>query len=475
MMEREGEGSGSAAGPGASAPGASALESGLPGESPRERGSRFPADEDPAAGGETLSGDAARARARDALAQRPGLAEMVRLWELSHTGIAPSSTSFFYSGALDAGGRPRDPGWLGQWSVWGQGAATRFSGSEDRLTIDGDVTTATLGFDSRGERLLAGVALAYSKGRGTYAEPHTLGGSVASALTSLHPFAEYRFNDRVSVWGILGHGAGSFTLTPKEAQSGIETDLSTTMAALGGRGVLGARSAGEAEYRLVLRSDARFTRTDSAALANLGGATGATSRVRLVLEGSGSLPLGGGVLSPTLEAGLRHDGGDAETGAGVELGGGLAYTSGRFSVQAGARGLLVHRDAEYEEWGMSATARLGPREDGRGLSVDLGSTWGTAQSGVESLWGAEDPTDMARSGEFEAGQQFRARLGYGFNGYRGRVRWQPYVEADAGENGSRALGLGVKMASGKRIEAELRFRTSASERHTIGMQGALRW
>ena len=54
------------------------------------------------------------------------------------------------------------------------------------------------------------------------------------------------------------------------------------------------------------------------------GATGATSRVRLTLEGGGSLALPGErSLAPTLEAGLRYDGGDAETGVGLEVGGGL--------------------------------------------------------------------------------------------------------------------------------------------------------
>ena len=49
----------------------------------------------------------------------------------------------------------------------------------------------------------------------------------------------------------------------------------------------------------------------------------------------------GGALTPTLEAGLRYDGGDAETGAGVEIGAGLGYAAGRFAVQINARGLVI--------------------------------------------------------------------------------------------------------------------------------------
>ena len=259
------------------------------------------------------------------------------------------------------------------------------------------------------------------------------------------------------------------------------------------------RTGGAGRFELALRSDALLTNTESEAVEGLVGAQGASSRVRLVLEGSGSLPVAGGVLRPTLEAGLRYDGGDAETGAGLEVGGGLGYASGRFSVQVNARGLLAHRDEAYEEWGVSGSVRFTPRTDGRGLSVDLGSTWGAVQSGVQSLWSTENASGLGRSGGFEAAQRFQAQLAYGFDGRKGRARWQPYLATDAGQNGSHALRFGLKMTSGQHIEAGLEIGTSASgpgrlragglergpgapgaraadaSRETIRLQGSLRW
>ena len=415
-----------------------------------------------AGSGATVGGEAAKGRLRGLLTELLGLSDIERLAALSDIEAEPLNTSFFYSGAPHGTGGARGPEWLGQWSAWGRSAATRFSGAEGKLAVDGDVTTATVGFDTRRERLMAGVALAYSEGRGTFAQPGASGGAIASTLASLHPFAQYRFNERTSVWGVLGHGTGALTLTPQGAASGVETDLSTSMAAFGGRGVLSVRSAGEAQLQFALRTDGRFTSTVSDAVENLGGARGATSRVRLVLEGRGSLPLLGGVLSPTLEAGLRHDGGEAETGAGLEIGGGLGYASGRFSVQVNARGLLAHRDEAYEEWGVSGSVRFTPRKDGRGLSVDLGSTWGAAQSGVQSLWSAGHASGLAPAAQFQAAQRFQAQLGYGFDGRKGRARWQPYLKAEAGENGSHALRFGLKMTSGKHIEAGLEIAMGAS-------------
>ena len=58
-------------------------------------------------------------------------------------------------------------------------------------------------------------------------------------------------------------------------------------------------------------------------------------------------------------------------------GGGLGYSAGRFAVKLNARGLVAHRDAAYEEWGLSGSVRYTPREDGRdtirgrGLDRDL--------------------------------------------------------------------------------------------------------
>ena len=47
--------------------------------------------------------------------------------------------------------------------------------------------------------------------------------------------------------------------------------------------------------------------------------------LRLGLEGAwrGIGTAGGGTFVPVLEVGLRHDGGDAETGFGIDVGGGL--------------------------------------------------------------------------------------------------------------------------------------------------------
>ena len=114
--------------------------------------------------------------------------------------------------------------------------------------------------------------------------------------------------------------------------------------------------------------------TESEAVTNLVSADAQTRRLRLSLEGSREVKLGGGsVLTPSLEVGLRFDAGDAETGSGVELGGGLRWTnSGGLTMEVRARGLIAHEERDYEEWGMSASLALSPGEGARGLSMRVG-------------------------------------------------------------------------------------------------------
>ena len=441
----------------------------LPDESSWAQSDRLNAETPGPAGGGTSGGQAARFALMNALGLPTGGLRDVLM-----------GSSFFYSRPLDeAGGQP---GGLGQWAVWGRTAATRFSGADGKLALNGEVATAILGVDSRRDRWLAGVTLSYSEGEGAYTQPGG-GGGVRSTLTSLNPYLQYRFSERTHLWAVAGYGVGGLTLTPEGSESVIDTDLEHAMAAFGGRGVFSVRSSRFGAFEFAVRSDALVTNTVSAAADNLISAAGAASRVRLMLEGSGSMPLGnGGMLRPTLEAGLRYDGGDAETGAGLEIGGGLGYAAGALAVEVRARLLLAHQDTEYEEWGFSGSIRYQPRSGGRGLSVNLGSTWGQAQSGVQSLWTRPDASGLAPVAAMHAAQRFQAELGYGFAGRRAGALWTPYAGIDR-SGGRQALRLGVKLASGDNVEAGLEVGRLDSGRadgiegpeHAVQLRGSIRW
>ena len=367
----------------------------------------------------------------------PGLRDMVM------------GSSFYYGYSPDAGPLRS----MNRLTAWGESASTRFSGAEGKLSLDGEVNTAIVGADGEWGRWLAGLALSYSEGEGGYRRVSANGGAVSSTLTGINPYARYRLDERTSFWATLGYGSGRLTLTPDGVESALETDMTNAMAAFGGRGVLSMRTGKTGQFELALRSDAMLTDTASIAVPGLSSGAGATSRIRLILEGSGSLPAFGGVLAPSVEAGLRYDGGDAETGAGLEVGGGLAYGKARFTVQVDGRVLLTHRDRDYEEWGYSLSLVYQPSEDGRGLRYQSGSQWGATQSGVQSLWSLQNAGGLANGARTANGQRYTAELGYGF-GVGGRL-WYPYVATESAGASSQALRFGLKFNAGSALEAGL--------------------
>ena len=267
-------------------------------------------------------------------------------------------------------------------SLWGRGAVSRFDGREGDLTLDGEVVSAMMGADWVRERWTAGLLLSRSVGEGGYRGP-TAEGEVESTLTGLFPYGRYEASDRVTLWGVAGYGAGDLVLTPK-GQSAMRTDMELAMGAVGLRGVaVEAPAAGGVE--LTVKTDALAVRTTSGKTEGLEAAEADVTRVRLGLEGTWlGIEAGGGTLSPRLEVGVRHDGGDAETGLGLDLGGGLAWShpAAGLSAELSGRGLLTHESRGLRDRGLSGSFAWEPGQgSGRGPKLTLTQTLGGAASG----------------------------------------------------------------------------------------------
>ena len=387
--------------------------------------------------------------------------------EISTAGFLMASSFHMAS----AGGEGEDES--GRWSLWARGSRSSFSGREDALTLEGDVSTGVMGADYERGRVLAGVAIAYSAGEGSYTEADARG-EVESTLLSAYPYLRYTLSERLSVWGVLGLGEGGLTLDMKANENAndehIETDVSLAMAAFGARGKL----LSVAGYDLAVKTDVLFVRTESEAATGLAAADARTRRLRLTLEGSREVKLDGGVLTPSLEIGLRHDGGDAETGSGLELGGGLRWAGLKgFSVEVRARGLLAHEESDYEEWGMSASIALSPGEGDRGLSMRVGSAWGAAAGGVERIWSQR----ALAGGSFDPDARLEAEVGYGLDAMRGLLT--PYTGV-ALSSGGESWRAGARFRFGERFTMSLEGDLKETEQgdgpvHGVALRGSLRW
>ena len=173
---------------------------------------------------------------------------------------------------------------------------------------------------------------------------------------------------------------------------------------------------------LSLKAETAFTWAQMDASGTLASAELSASRQRLTVEGSHARKLAsGGTFTPSIEVGMRNDGGDGETGSSVEAGGGLRYADPAtgLTVEGRARTLLVHSE-DYEEWGLSGLIRIDPGSAGRGLALNVQPAWGPTASGVQRLWetgvaGGSSPTYRA-VGRIDAEDRLRP---FGVAGPRG--------------------------------------------------------
>ena len=375
-----------------------------------------------------------------------------------------------------------------QWTGWGQGASvSAFSSATPSLSLSGETATGSLGMDYEHGRLLAGFAMTHSLGEGT-AEGADRHYAMGSAVTTMLPYARYAFSERLSAWGLAGTGTGRFTLALGEgAVERHGADLSMTLAAMGVRGDLVLpREAGG--FALALKADGFWVRTESGAVSapgvgNLAGAQADVSRLRAVLDGSRSFALaGGGTLAPSVTLGFRHDGGDAETGTGFELGAGLGYADPSRGLDLALRvhGLAAHAADGYDEWGVSGSLRLAPGEAGRGLTASLTPSYGAAPGGPERLWLLPDASALAPNGDAPPSRRLDAEVGYGL-AMSGGFTGTPHVGLGLSDT-ARELRLGWRLSPAVGGGFELHLDAARTEsgvdpetEHRVGLGVTARW
>ena len=361
------------------------------------------------------------------------------------------------------------------WSAWGRVSTGGFRAEVDGVTMDGDVVTGLLGFDAEWQRLLAGVLVLHSEGEGTYGMRDGGGSrSIDSTLTGVYPYARLRLGG-LSVWAVAGAGAGDLRLV--QGSESYDTELDVCLGALGVRGALAAAGS----FDLSVKSDVLWVRTASDAVPGLPATSADVNRLRLILEGGRPWTLSSGaVLAPTVQIGLRHDGGDAETGTGVEVGAGLRYSAGILSIDAQVRTLLAHEAEGYEEWGASGSIRLSPNASGLGPSLAVLPSWGAAGSGAERLWSQPDASTLVAGGPASPGAgRLNAEFGWGLVALRGRGMLTPYARLALAESAGQSWHLGTRLALPESLDLSLegssRRQGDGDTAHDLTLRATLPW
>ena len=232
------------------------------------------------------------------------------------------------------------------------------------------------------------------------------------------PYARLARTERISAWGLAGTGSGELTLDlDGGAAERYGGDLSMTLAAAGVRGDI-ATSAEAGGFALALKADAFWVRTESDAVStpeagNLAAARAHATRLRAVLDGRRTFSLtAGATLSPSIELGLRHDGGRRGDRDGLRASVGHADPSRGLDLALRVHALAGHAGDGYREWGGSGSVRLEPGGSGRGLSLSLTPSWGVDPGGSERLWAMPDAHALAANGDADPTSRLDTEVGY---------------------------------------------------------------
>ena len=95
---------------------------------------------------------------------------------------------------------------------------------------------------------------------------------------------------------------------------------------------------------------------------------------------------GGTNVEPFSEVHARHDGGSGQTGAGLEVAGGLRVARGAFRVEGMGRLLGLHAAESYREHGAAVTLSVGEGARRPGLTLSLSPRWGATATASDALW-----------------------------------------------------------------------------------------
>ena len=170
-------------------------------------------------------------------------------------------------------------------------------------------------------------------------------------------------------------------------------------------------------------------------------------RVRVGVEAGYALENAGGTLKPFLDIGGRFDGGDGQTGFGVEVAAGVRYRSATVGFEAKARTLAMHSADDYSETGASAMLMVTPGTGGKGLRFSVAPRWGGAADGQELFWNQDDVFRGNVAGNEHRRSRDKwgvaARLGYGFGLRRGKGAVAPFVEYDLNQRDRKETRFGI--------------------------------
>ena len=335
---------------------------------------------------------------------------------------------------------------------------------------DGNQFSLFVGVDGHVSRnTVIGVAASWSKGSTEFDDDPTL--DIDTGLLGLNPYIGWHSADgRKTAWGTVGYSSGDFE--QDQLSQPIKTDLKMTVLAVGGS----TRLAERAGLDFDIKGDLSTAELSTDATTGAAEVKSKAHRARVAVEAEvNKASDSGGHVMRSVALGLRYDGGDGDTGSGLELDGGLDW-SGRSVSVSGAANVLLFHTGDLKEWGLGGLIRYEPSHaKGRNLTFRAQPSYGPGESGSGQLWD-QQVKDLDEGGEPEARLVMDA--GWGLAALSGRGLVTPYSGLELSEGGSRIYRLGSRVAVDSIFNIDLaanRTEDGDSPEHGIGLQLGMQW
>ena len=347
---------------------------------------------------------------------------------------------------VGSGGGQAEPG--GTVGIWASGGYENVSRPDVQLGAwEGDLFSVHAGVDIRvSENVLVGVAANWFEGSFEFEGNELL--KTDSQLTTINPYLGWNSGDGAGLWATIGYGKGKVEMALDEP----ERDLTMGMVALGGS----IDISGGDGVSLAVKGEGSAAQLKTAAVGTLEAVMASIQRLRLALEVQGvTVQDSGEQFTQSVALGIRHDGGDGDTGLGAELDGELGWSASATGVTLKAIGhvLLAHQ-SDLKEWGVGGLIRYASgSSEGRGLSLRLQPSYG-AESGNGQLW-EHQVTELESESDDAPEARLAMRLDWGLPALSGRGLLTPYGNFELSEDGERIYRLGSRFELGPSIHIDL--------------------
>ena len=347
-----------------------------------------------------------------------------------------------------SGGGQADPG--GAIGIWASGGYENVSSRDaESGAWEGDLFSVHAGVDMRvSENVLVGVAANRSEGSFEFDEEESL--KTDSQLTAISPYLGWNSGDGAGLWATIAYGKGHVEVA---SDNGAKRDITMAMAAVGGSMDVSV----DDEVSLTVKGEAATAQLETKAVGDLEAVTANIQRLRLALEVQDvTVQEAGKQFTRSAALGIRHDGGDGDTGLGAELDGELGWSVPARGVTLRANGhvLLAHQ-SDLKEWGVGGLIRydIPGSSEGRGLSLRLQPSYG-AESDRGQLW-EHQVTELESESDDAPGARLAMGLDWGRAALSGRGLLTPYGNLELSEDGARVYRLGSRLEIGPAIHIDL--------------------